>query len=89
MSAPPSRPEQAGLAVSLPVVFAGGALIVLMVFAALGVDGAVWLVAAALGIGAVVTGAAEIREGDRGAALVSAVVGAAVAVMVLVWGIAG
>lgn len=73
----------------LAIGLALAAVALLVVFAAAGVDSAIWLVVGALGLGAAIAGWQAGAGKPRGLTLGATVVGAPVAVVVVVWGIVG
>lgn len=79
--------ERVGSTGSLAIGLAAGAVVLLIIFAATNVEGAVWLLVGALGLAAAVVAFGMSGGRPRGATLGAGVVGVLLALLTIVWGI--
>lgn len=76
-------------AAKLAVGLAAAAIVLLIIFAIAGIDSAIWLIVGALGLAAAIVGWRAGGGRPQGLTLGATVVGAVIALMVVIWGIVG
>lgn len=72
----------------LPLALAGVAVLLLVIFGIAGIDGPIWLIVGAFGAGAAITGWRAGGGRPQGLTLAATAVGALIALLVIIWGIA-